>query len=122
MKASADKYVEAQYYFRRLRSIYPQSGLAQDALMSIAWAKMRMRKFDEAVFTFKEFLREYPTSESAVDAERYIAYTYEKAGVTQKALRLYRKFMADHPDSGDINWVKKRINSLENPSDRKKGN
>lgn len=122
MKASAGKYVQAQYYFRQLRSNYQQSALAPDALMSIAWAKMRMRKYDEAVFTFKKFLKKYPTSESAVDAQRYIAYTYEKAGVTQKALRLYRKFLADHPDFGDINWVKKRINSLENPTDRKKGN
>ena len=121
MKANGGKFVQAQYYFRRLRSLYPQSGLAPEALMEIAWAKMRMRKFDEAVFTFKRFLKKYPTSESAADAQRYIAYTYEKAGTTKKALHLYRKFLVDYPDSGDSIWVKKRINSLENPPDRKKG-
>jgi len=119
MKVNAGKYVQGQYYFRRLRSIYSQSALAPDALMSIAWAKMRMRKFDEAVFTFKKFLKEYPASEAAIDVERYIAYVYEKAGVTKKALRLYRKSLEAHPDSGDVNWVKKRIATIEN---RKKGN
>lgn len=115
MEVRAKKYDKAIADFDSFKTRFPNSPLAQDAMLEKAKAFRRAEQFDDAIAVFKDFIATYPESDQVETAEIYVAYCNDLKGNKDQALELYKQFLVDHPDSRDTAWVKKQIDKIENP-------
>ncbi len=115
MEVRAKQYDKAIAAFESFKTKFPNSPMAQDAMIEKAKALRRAERFDDAIAAFKDFIKTYPESDQVETAEIYIAFCNDLKGNKDRALQLYQKFLTDHPDSRDTAWVKKQIDKIKNP-------
>jgi outer membrane protein assembly factor BamD (BamD/ComL family) len=115
MQVRAKQYDKAIATFDSFKMRFPDSPLAEDAMLEKAKGLRRAERFDDAIAAFKQFIAAYPESDQVETAEIYVAFCNDLKGNKDQALELYKKFLTDHPDSKDTTWVKKQIDKIENP-------
>ncbi|MCP4570243.1 MAG: tetratricopeptide repeat protein [FCB group bacterium] len=121
LKTRAKEYAAAEEVFIRLGKTYPESELIDDAAYSMALCMRRADRFDDAITEFKKFIKAFPESELIEDAAIYIPFCTKLKGDTAQAIALFNTFLVDFPESSSAGWVKKQIESMENPSEVKEG-
>ena len=83
--------------FKKVVDQYPGSPAASSAMLLLAEAQRKEKKFAEANTTLEEFLKRNPKHELVTTARMALAANFESLGKTDDALGTYRRIAAEHP-------------------------
>lgn len=102
-----ERYREAIMALNNLRTFYPTSRHAEEALLDLIYAQYQANDFEAVTQTTGEFIRAYPTS-------RHIDYALYAQGVTNmggspKASRLFRMDQSQR----DTSWLRLAFNDFQ---------
>ncbi len=97
----------ARYYYGRIISLDSanESGLSDDAWMSLAGLKRRDGEVEEAVKMYFQTAEKFPESDQLDDAYLAAAAVYRRDGQVDKAIKLYEDFEENYPASDDIDYA-----------------
>jgi thioredoxin-related protein len=113
--ASRSKYDEAIEYYEKVVALDPdnEDGYAARAMASIWDIQGRARDYAGAIATCEKIARMFRGTEEADDAVAMIGYFTARSGNLKKALEMYRAYVEEYPESGNVEWVKRRIADIE---------
>lgn len=105
---------EAIETYERIRTSYPHSFLADDALLKIGDIQNQEGNFETAIETFENLVAKYPSSDLCDEAQRRIGEIYE-IGLQDvpKAIEAYEEILSKYPESLLYDSVRKRIRELQ---------
>lgn len=95
-------------------SAYPQSDLADDALLRIGELEQRQGHYLVCIEAYRRLIKDYSDSYYCDLSQKRIAEIYESdLGEIQQAQREYEQFMVSYPNSLYLDEVRKKIRRLE---------
>ncbi len=99
-EAEGNKRIEARLRLDTLVRQYPNSELADNALLDIARSLLTEESFDKAITSLKEILDKYPSSDSASEARFLLGLAFFRSGRMAEAVAAFAGV-----DRKDPHWV-----------------
>lgn len=118
-RASWDKALE---YYNNVIKLSPkdQQDETETAMFEIANIFAEREDYKASIKAFNDFIKRFSNSEKTEDARRRVPYYMAQNGDFNKALNFFEKYLDDYPQGEYIDWVKQRIDELNEAMGKRK--
>lgn len=109
----AKDYAKAKAFFQRLRTDFPQSKFAPDAVEGLGFIAENEGDLDGALAAYKEVIEKWPASVARRRQELNIARVQERKGNFKEAVDAYKFHSENYPESNFMPDVNKALDRLK---------
>jgi thioredoxin 1 len=106
------------WYNKVVEGGVPTDSLSGEARVALADMYSRAKEYDNALAAYTSIAEDFKAGPLGQGADIEIADIYRVKGDTAKAVAAYEQWLQKYPaaDSGDIEWVKGKLDGLKNPA------
>lgn len=107
-----DRFDEKISLLKQLRTKYPQSTYAPDALLEIGDTYLAKNNSEQAAATYTEYVRDYPNNQRTKEVMLKLGLVYFNAEDDENALRIFKKIVQDYPRTKESATALKNIENI----------